>query len=38
MSLEQVTALPIERTAIVALFRARPDDIFVVKVNYWLNP
>jgi hypothetical protein len=21
-----------------ALFRARPDDIFVVKVNYWLNP
>ena len=21
-----------------ALFRTRPDDIFVVKVNYWLNP
>ncbi len=21
-----------------ALFRASPDDIFVVKVNYWLNP
>ena len=21
-----------------ALFRARPDDIFVVKINYWLNP
>ena len=21
-----------------ALFRARPDNIFVVKVNYWLNP
>jgi hypothetical protein len=21
-----------------ALFRTRPDNIFVVKVNYWLNP
>jgi hypothetical protein len=20
------------------LFRARPDNVFVVKVNYWLNP
>lgn len=21
-----------------ALFRARPDNVFVIKVNYWLNP
>ena len=21
-----------------ALFRARPDNIFLVKVNYWINP
>ncbi len=21
-----------------ALFRTRPDDIFLVKVNYWINP
>jgi hypothetical protein len=21
-----------------ALFRIRPDNIFLVKVNYWLNP
>ena len=21
-----------------ALFQTRPDNIFLVKVNYWLNP
>ena len=21
-----------------ALFRTRPDNIFLVKVNYWINP
>ena len=21
-----------------ALFRTRPDNVFLIKVNYWINP